>query len=73
MLKAEQQIKLRSNLHPWSTTLANSILEFHLWKLIMSEKKNEINKQKIGMIIEKQKQYSTAIDITNIERINIKI
>ena len=46
MLKAEQQIKLRSNLHPWSPTLANSILKFHLWKLIMSEIKNKTNKQK---------------------------
>ena len=46
MLKAEQQIKLRSNLHPWSPTLANSILKFHLWKLIMSEIKNKTKKQK---------------------------
>ena len=46
MLEAEQQIKLRSNLHPWSPTLANSILKFHLWKLIMSEIKNKTNKQK---------------------------
>ena len=37
MLKAEQQIKLRSNLHPWSPTLANAILELHLWKIITPE------------------------------------
>ena len=54
MLKAEQQIKLRSNLHPWSPTLANSILKFHLWKLIMSEIKNKTSKQtKIEIILEK--------------------
>ena len=45
MLKAKQQMKLRSNLHPWSPTLANSILEFHLWKLIMSEKKTKQTKK----------------------------
>ena len=75
MLKAEQQIKLRSNLHPWSPTLANAILELHLWKIITPEiKKNKTNKQiKIEMIIEKQKKYSPTIDITNIERINITI
>ena len=56
MLKAEQQIKLRSNFHPWSPTLENSILELHLWQLIISEIKNKTNKQtKIEMIIEKQK------------------
>ena len=56
MLQAEQHIKLRSNLHPWSPTLANAILELHLWKLIISEIRNKTNKQtKIEMIIEKQK------------------
>ena len=58
MLKAEQQIKIRGKLHPWSPTLANAILELHLWKLIMSEIKNKTNKQtKIEQIIEKQAKY----------------
>ena len=30
MLKAEQQIKIRGKLHPWSLTLANAIVELHL-------------------------------------------
>ena len=56
MLKAEQQIKIRGKLHPWSPTLTNAILELHIWKIIMSEIKNKTNKQtKIKMIIEKQK------------------
>ena len=41
MLKVEQQIELRSNLHPWSQTLANAILDLHLWKLIISEIENK--------------------------------
>ena len=49
MLKAEQQIELTGNLHPWSPILTNTILELHLWKLIISEIKNktkQTNKQK---------------------------
>ena len=44
MIKVEKQIKLRSQVHHWSPTLANAILELHLWKLIMSEIKNKTNK-----------------------------
>ena len=44
MLKAEQQTEIRRNLHPWSPTLANAILELHLWKIITPEIKKQ-NKQ----------------------------
>ena len=41
---------------------------------IRDKKQNKANKQtKIEMTIEKQKIYSTTIDIANIERVNIKI
>ena len=43
MLASEESIKFKSSSHPWSPTLAYSMLELYLWKLIPSEFLNKTN------------------------------
>ena len=43
MLASEESIKFKSCSHPWSPTLAYSMLELYLWKLIPTEFLNKTN------------------------------
>ena len=45
MLVSERKIKKRQNRYPRSSTLEAAILEVSLWKLIISEIKNDVSEK----------------------------